>query len=90
MNTEIIETPIRFRLHGSSGVVEDERYAEVGRRLVNEMWEAVKGAGVPTTGINHWVYLPTTGCSSVSNSAARRRPPFSACWNRWSSSCRGT
>ena len=25
---------------------------------MNEMWQAVKGAGVPTTGVNHWVYLP--------------------------------
>jgi hypothetical protein len=23
------------------------------------MWKAVKGAEVPTTGINHWVYLPS-------------------------------
>jgi predicted transcriptional regulator YdeE len=22
------------------------------------MWQVVKGAGLPTTGINHWVYLP--------------------------------
>ena len=22
------------------------------------MWQVVKGAGIPTTGINHWVYLP--------------------------------
>jgi hypothetical protein len=21
-------------------------------------WQVVKGAGIPTTGINHWVYLP--------------------------------
>jgi len=25
---------------------------------MNEMWQVVKGAGLPTTGINHWVYLP--------------------------------
>jgi hypothetical protein len=36
MNIEIIETPICFRLHGVSGVVEGERYAEVGLRLMNE------------------------------------------------------
>jgi hypothetical protein len=39
-------------------VVENERYGEVGLRLMNEMWEAVKEAKIPTTGINHWVYLP--------------------------------
>jgi hypothetical protein len=58
MKIEIIEEPIRFHLHGIGGVVENERYAEVGLRLMNEMWRVVKGAGIPTTGINHWVYLP--------------------------------
>lgn len=58
MEIEIIESPIRFHLHGVGGVVEGERYAEVGLRLMNEMWQAVKGAKIPTTGMNHWVYLP--------------------------------
>ena len=58
MKFEIIEEPIRFHLHGIGGVVENERYAEVGLRLMNEMWQVVKGAKIPTTGINHWVYLP--------------------------------
>ena len=58
MDIEIVEQPIRFDLHGIGGVVEDERYGEVGLRLMNEMWRVVKGAGIPTTGINHWVYLP--------------------------------
>jgi hypothetical protein len=58
MTIEIIEESIRFHLHGIGGVVENERYGEVGMRLMNEMWRVVKGAGIPTTGINHWVYLP--------------------------------
>ena len=58
MKIEIIETPIRFHLHGIGGVVENERYAEVGLRLMNEIWQVVKSAQIPTTGINHWVYLP--------------------------------
>ncbi len=58
MKIEIIETPIRFHLYGISGVVENERYGEVGLRLMNEMWRVVKEAKTPTTGINHWVYLP--------------------------------
>ena len=58
MEIEIIESPIRFHLYGVGGVVEDERYGEVGLRLMNEMWGGVKGAKIPTTGINHWVYLP--------------------------------
>lgn len=58
MIIEIIEEPIRFHLHGVGGGVENERYGEVGLRLMNEMWQVVKGARIPTTGINHWVYLP--------------------------------
>jgi hypothetical protein len=58
MEIEIIESPIRFHLYGVGGVVEGERYGEVGLRLMNEMWGAVKGAKTPTTGTNHWVYLP--------------------------------
>lgn len=58
MNFEIIEEPIRFHLHGIAGVVENERYGEIGLRLMDGMWQVVKRAGIPTTGINHWVYLP--------------------------------
>ena len=58
MKIEIIDEPIRFHLHGIGSVVENERYGEVGLRLMNEMWQVVKEAGIPTTGINHWVYLP--------------------------------
>ena len=58
MNIEIIEEPIRFHLHGIGGVVENERFGEVGFRLMNEMWQVVKSTNTPTTGINHWIYLP--------------------------------
>lgn len=58
MNFEIVEQPIRFHLHGVAGDVENERYGEVGLRLMNEMWQIVKDARISTTGINHWVYLP--------------------------------
>lgn len=58
MNIEIIDTPVRFHLHGIRGIVENERYGEIGLRLMNQMWPVIKGARIPTTGINHWVYLP--------------------------------
>lgn len=58
MHFEIIEQPIRFALHGMSAVVENGRYGEVGLGLMHEMWRVVKEAGISTTGINHWVYLP--------------------------------
>ena len=58
MKIEIIDEPIRFHLHGIGSVVENQRFGEVGMRLMNEMWQVVKSAKIPTTGINHWVYLP--------------------------------
>ncbi|MFO0869129.1 MAG: hypothetical protein U0935_09245 [Pirellulales bacterium] len=58
MNFEIIEQPLRFSLHGIHGIVEHERYAEVGLNLMNQMWHAIQRARLATTGINHWVYLP--------------------------------
>ena len=58
MNVEIIDEPIRFHLHGIGGVVEREQFGEVGLSLMNVMWKVVKSAQIPTTGINHWVYLP--------------------------------
>lgn len=57
MNFEIIDEPIQFHLHGIEGIVQNEKYGEIGLRLMNEMWRVVKGAGIQTTGINHWVYL---------------------------------
>lgn len=56
---EILDQPLRFALVGLRGVVENNRYSEVGLRLMNAMWHAVHAAKVPTTGINHWVYLPS-------------------------------
>jgi hypothetical protein len=58
MNIEIIEEPIRFNLHGISSAVENARFGAIGLRLMNEMWQVVKSTSTPTTGINHWVYLP--------------------------------
>ena len=44
MEIEIVESPIRSHLHGIGSGVENERYGEVGFRLMNERWQAVKGA----------------------------------------------
>lgn len=56
MTIEIVTSPVEFHLHGVSSLVENNQFGEVGMRLMNELWSAVKAAGVPTTGINHWVY----------------------------------
>lgn len=57
MEIEIIDEPLRFRLHGLSSAVENRAYGEVGLRLMNDMWRIIKEAKLATTGINHWVYF---------------------------------
>jgi len=46
MFIEIVGEPIRFQLYGKWSIVEDQRYGEVGLRLMNEMWKVVKDAKV--------------------------------------------
>ena len=58
MEIEIVESPIRFCLHGKSATVGDNSYADVGMKLMNEMWRIVKESHTANSGINHWVYLP--------------------------------
>jgi len=58
MEIEIMETPIRFSLNGKSSIAQNDRIAEVGLKLMDELWKIVKDSGTATTGINHWVYLP--------------------------------
>jgi hypothetical protein len=57
MDIEILDAPLQFHLHGLWSAVDNKRYAEVGMRLMDAMWKAVKEGGVPNTGINHWVYM---------------------------------
>lgn len=85
MDVECIEEPIRFHLHGIEGVVENERYGEVGLRLMNAMWRVIQEGQIPTTGINHWVYLPA---GRLFVGLALRDPrPVPIRWNPVSSSC---
>lgn len=58
MEIEIIETPIRFHLHGLASRVQGNNFGEVGMELMNEMWKIVKESNTANSGINHWVYLP--------------------------------
>jgi predicted transcriptional regulator YdeE len=57
MEVAIIETPIRFHLHGKASAVPNNCYGDVGLRLMDEMWKIVKESHTATSGINHWVSL---------------------------------
>lgn len=57
MDIEFSDEPLTFRLCGMSSEVPGEAYADVGVKLMDEVWPLLHEAGTPTTGINHWVYL---------------------------------
>ena len=90
MKIEIIDEPIQFHLHGIGGVVENERYGEVGLRLMNEMWQVVTGAGILTTGINHWAYLPDGRMFVGVELRKPKQVPLPGQLEPLSSSCSGT
>jgi hypothetical protein len=52
---EFVEARIQFQLHGKADAVSNNRFGEVGMRLMNEMWRIVKESNTATTDINHWV-----------------------------------
>jgi len=58
MQVEILETPIRLHLHGLSSPVENHQYGQTGLKLMTQMWHVIKQSRTPSTGVNHWVYLP--------------------------------
>lgn len=58
MAIEIVTVPIAFHLYGLSSTVDNSQFGAVGMRLMSGLWPTLKSAGVSTTGINHWVYLP--------------------------------
>ena len=75
MDVQIIETPVRFHLHGKSSPVQNNCYGDVGMRLMNEMWKIVKESYATTSGINHWVYLPNDWMFAGVELLATSQPP---------------
>lgn len=51
MKIEISRSQFASTCTANGGIAENERYGEVGLRLMNVMWQVVKGATIPTTGI---------------------------------------
>ena len=39
MKIEFVEAPAHFQLHGLSSSVQNNRFGEVGMKLMNEMWQ---------------------------------------------------
>jgi hypothetical protein len=58
MKVDIIEAAITFDIYGFSATAVGMDYAGTAFRLMDKMWMAVKGNGLPNKGINIWVYEP--------------------------------
>ncbi len=56
MEIEIITKPVAFILHGFSEKVENNDWAGIGRRLMDEMWNEIATRQLKHKGINYWVY----------------------------------
>jgi hypothetical protein len=53
-----IKENFSISLYGVSGIAINRNWAETGMRLMNTMWDRVKGNKLENSGINVWVYTP--------------------------------
>ncbi|HEY2846440.1 MAG TPA: GyrI-like domain-containing protein [Pyrinomonadaceae bacterium] len=60
MNTELRAEPLDFDLYGLSAKVLDHDYAGTGTRLMGEVAEKMKEAGLSYRGVECWVYETST------------------------------
>lgn len=58
METEIVEVPLEITLVGLQGDRSGKCAGEVGKALMDPMWQELRERGIANLGINHWVYLP--------------------------------
>jgi len=56
MNIKIHNTPLSFNLHGFSGIAQNKDHAGTAFRLMDKMWQIVKGKELKNKGLNIWVY----------------------------------
>lgn len=58
MQVDIIDMPLQLTLHGFSGAAINKDYAGTAFRLMDKMWQIVKGNELANKGLNIWVYEP--------------------------------
>ena len=56
MGVEIILRKNPLPIFGYSGKVIQRNYGETGRRLMDELWKAVRSGNFKSNGINYWMY----------------------------------
>lgn len=57
MQIEIKEN-LSLELHGFSGTTLEKDYVGTAFKLMDKMWQVVKGNNLPNRGLNVWVYEP--------------------------------
>lgn len=60
MDVEIRSEPVEFDLYGLEGKVAGHDYAGTGTRLMGELADKLKAAGIPYKGVECWVYDTST------------------------------
>ncbi len=58
MKVEIINKNLTLDIYGFSGTAVNKDYAGTAFKLMDKMWQTVKGKGLKNKGINIWVYEP--------------------------------
>ncbi len=58
MNVEIINTPFSLNIHGFSGPAINKDFVGTAFKLMDKMWQIVKGNNLKNKGLNVWVYEP--------------------------------
>lgn len=56
MQIEIISTPLVLEVFGFSGTAPNGDYASTAFKLMDRMWQVVKGHTIPNKGKNIWIY----------------------------------
>jgi len=58
MNVEIINKPFRLDVYGFSGAAINKDYVGTAFKLMDKMWQTVKGNNLKHKGLNIWIYEP--------------------------------
>lgn len=58
MNVEIINKPFRLDIYGCSSPAINKDYCGTAIKLMDKMWQLVKGNNLKNKGLNVWVYEP--------------------------------
>ena len=60
MEIQILSDPLHFDLYGLGSEVANFDYAGTGRKLMDDMWNAIRSGKLEYKGINFWVYDSAT------------------------------